>query len=74
MKAGTWIDTMVDSIGEFMRLETTDGVNREGKITGFTYRSFVLNGKKVEMPIEVEVNGDPSDRIPLDRVEKMTIG
>ncbi len=74
MKPSRWIDEMVDSVGEFMRLETSDGVQREGKITGFTYREFELNGKTVSFPIEVEVNGDPTDRIPLDRVDRMTIG
>lgn len=74
MRPGAWIDEMMDSIGEHMRLETTDGVAREGKITGFTTREFKLNGKVVGMPTEVEVNGDPSDRIPLDRLEWMTIG
>lgn len=74
MGPGKWIDTMMDSIGEFMRLETTDGVSREGKITGYTTRKFKLNGKVVELPTEVEVNGDPNDRIPLDRIEFMDIG
>ena len=73
MRPGQWIDTMVQSVGRYMRLETTDGVTREGKITGFTYRSFKLNGSEADLPTEVEVNGDPNDRIPLDRIEFMDI-
>lgn len=71
--AGKWIDEMLDSIGKFFVAETTDGINREGKITGFTYRSFKLNGKMVELPIEIEINGDPNDRLPLDRINHMSI-
>jgi len=74
MKPGEWVDTILDSTGEFMRLETSDGVRREGKISGFTYRTFKLNGQEVKWPTEIEVNGDPNDRIPLDRVAHMTIG
>jgi len=73
MKPGKWIDDLIDSVGEYMFLETTDGVHRKGKITGFTFRDFVLNGEVARIPIEVEVNGDPTDRIPLDRVAEMTI-
>ena len=74
MMPGKWIDTLTTSINEFMRLETTDGVHREGRITGFTYRKFEINGDIAELPIEIEINGDPSDRVPLDRVLRMTIG
>jgi len=34
----------------------------------------LLNGKQVKWPIEIEVNGDPNDRISLDCVQKMSIG
>ncbi len=74
MTPGKWIDELINSEGEFMHLETTDGVNREGKISGFTYREFALNGEQVSFPVEIEVNGDPSDRIPLFRIEKLIIG
>jgi hypothetical protein len=73
MKPGNWIDKLVESVGEFMSLETTDGILREGRISGFTYRSFILNGDEVQLPIEIEVNGDPSDRIPIDRIAKIDL-
>jgi len=73
MNAGEWINKMVDSVGQHMHLETTDGVRREGKISGFTFRQFLLNGEKVKIPIEIEVNGDPSDRVSLERIDYMNI-
>lgn len=73
MKPGNWIDRLVDSVGEFMSLETTDGLMREGRISGFTYRSLLLDGEEVQLPIEIEVNGDPSDRIPIDRIAKINL-
>lgn len=74
MKPGEWVEKMVAAIGEYFRLETTDGVRRSGKITGFTFRTFHLNEVRVNWPIEIEVNGDPNDRIPLDCIQKMSIG
>jgi len=74
MTPGEWIDEMGKSEGQFMRLETTDGTFRSGRISGFAYKSFLLNGKQVKWPIEIEVNGDPNDRISLDCVQKMSIG
>ena len=64
---GWWIDYLIQSTGKNIHLETSDGVHREGMITGFTFRSMELNGNTVEFPIEVELNKDPSDRIPLER-------
>ena len=74
MKPGEWVETIVASIGEFFRLETTYGIRRSGKITGFTFRTFFLNDVLISMPIEIEVNGDPGDRITLDCVKTMSIG
>jgi translation initiation factor IF-1 len=73
IKASKWIDRMIGSLGKHFDLETSDGVVRSGKITGFTYRTMKLNGDVVEFPAEIEVNGDPNDRIPLDRIDRLTI-
>ncbi len=74
MKIGTWIDELVGSIEKNMNLETVAGVQRGGRISGFTYRSMTLNGNEVRVPVEIELNGDPNDRVPLDRIQKITIG
>ena len=73
MRPGKWIDELIESVGEFVSLETVDGVMREGRISGFTYRSFIFNGDEVQLPIEIEVNGDPNDRIPIDRIATFDI-
>jgi hypothetical protein len=73
MKAGAWIEQMLKSVNKFMRLETTDGARRSGKITGFTYKVIILNEQRVKWPIELEINGDPSDRVSLDTVKTLTI-
>ena len=73
-KASKWIDTMVDSAGKHFWLETTDGVEREGKITGFKYRNIEVNGEIVSWPIEIEINNDSMDTIPLDRVARIRVG
>jgi hypothetical protein len=74
MRPGEWVDKLLASVDEYMRLETTDGVKREGRISGFTYKKFELDGDEVLWPIELEVNGDPTDRIPLARIGKINIG
>jgi hypothetical protein len=73
MAPGRWIEQIVKSVGKNFALETTDGVTRQGKVTGLTHKSFMLNGVLVDMPVEIEVNGDPNDRIPLDRLLTLKI-
>jgi hypothetical protein len=68
-----WVDRLVADLGKNVNLVTVDGVVRYGKLTGFGTRSFVYNGKKIEMVHDIELNGDPSDRIELGRLEKVDI-
>jgi hypothetical protein len=64
---------MLNSVGRFIHLETRDGSVREGKLTGFTLRSFKLNGEDVDWPTHLELNGDPHDLIKLEMVAKLSI-
>lgn len=73
MKMGSWIDSLYDNVGCYLDLETTDGVKREGKLTSMTFRQFVLNKQKVNIPDEIEINGDPTDKIPISRIMNMNI-
>lgn len=73
MKPSKWIDEINRSIGKNFQLETTDGVVRHGRITGLTHKEFKYNDENVTMPTEIEVNGDPNDRIPLDRLNSLKI-
>lgn len=65
---GKWVDALMASVGRSVRIETADGIYRDGRCTGFRVREITVNGEIVGWPIEVELNGDPNDRISLDRV------
>lgn len=71
---GDWIDDMVGSIGSYVVMRTTEGVERSGRISGFQMRQFIYNGEKTDVPSEIELNGDPYDRVPIDRLESIRIG
>lgn len=73
MKLGYWIDSLYTNIGCYLDLETTDGVRREGKLTSMTFRQFTMNNRKVNIPDEIEINGDPTDKIPISRIMNLNI-
>lgn len=73
-KPSLWIDTLTEGVGEHFWLETTDGVIREGRISGFSVRTLLVNNVEVDFPTEIEVNGDSMDKIPLDRVKAIRVG
>lgn len=66
--SGKWIDEMVDLTGHYIRLETGDGIVREGRLSGLRTRELQFGDQKVLIPTELEINGDPNDTIPLDRI------
>lgn len=68
MLTSEWMDHLIDSVDKFFNLETTDGVVREGRISGFSFREFTYNEEVVSIPTEIEVNGDANDRIPVNRI------
>jgi len=71
---GKWMEDIFANVGEFVRLETIDGVNREGRMSGLRLRQLTLNGKTVEIITELELNGDPTDCVELYRVAKLNFG
>lgn len=73
MRAGQWIDDVVDAIGRNVQLETGDGVFREGRFTGLAMREIQINGEAREVPERVELNGDPSDYVDFRLIVRMTI-
>jgi hypothetical protein len=73
MKPSKWIELIDNSINKNFKLETTEGVVRQGKISGVSRKTFHLNGELVDFPFEIEINGDHNDRVPLDRLQSMTI-
>lgn len=71
---GEWIDDLIGSIGSYAVMTTTEGIERSGRISGFQMRQFIYNGEKTDVPLEIELNGDPYDRVPIDRLENIRIG
>ena len=65
---GQWIDELVSNVGQFIKLETSDGMEREGRLSGLKSRTIKWDGKDVEIICELELNGDPYDSVPLDRI------
>lgn len=71
---GNWVDKLLDSLDCYATLETSDGIERSGRISGFEMRIMKFNKKPIEVPIQIELNGDPNDKIPLDRIVSLEVG
>lgn len=71
---GDWVERMLESVDSWVTFETTDGIERSGRLSGFEMREFLYNGDRVEFPTHFEINGDPNDQIPLDRITRIEIG
>lgn len=72
-KAGAWIDTIVGSVNRYVHLETSDGIQREGRMTGYRTKNVRLNGKPEEFITELELNGDPTDTIDISSLASIDI-
>lgn len=70
---GAWIDDVWDGVGGYVRLETATGTERSGKLSGIRNRTVKFNGEDVLIPVELELNGDPTDTVPLHVVSKLSI-
>jgi len=68
------MDEINGSLGEFIRLETTDGLIREGKLSGLRTRQLLLDDAEVDIITEVELNGDPTDTVAINRIAKLNFG
>lgn len=64
---------LLESTGRNVHLETHDGSYREGKLTSFDCRAITVNGRQMDLPIAVELNGDYTDHIPLAMIAKLDI-
>jgi len=70
---GAWIDALYIAVGKNVHLETSDGVIREGRMTGLRTKDINFNGKPQSIITEVELNGDPTDTIPLSILSTIAI-
>jgi hypothetical protein len=73
MNMGKWIDDVFNSVGQYIHLETSDGVRREGKITGLRTRHITFNRRRVELVDEIELNGDPTDCVQMSAISSLSI-
>ena len=73
MTPKSYIEMISNSVGKFMNLETMDGQHRKGKISGLVCKEIFMNGQLVSYPVEIELNSDAYDLIPLDRVLRISI-
>ena len=70
---GKWIDKIFGSVGKYVHMDTTDGIRRSGKLTGFRTKDINFNGEVVPLVTELELNGDPTDCVPVMVLESITI-
>lgn len=70
---GWFIELLHDSTGKFINIETTDGLIREGRVSGLRLRSLMVNNVSVDFIEEIELNGDPTDCIPINRIGRIII-
>lgn len=71
---GQWIDDLHGAVGDFIRIETYEGINRGGKLSGIRTRTIEFNGEKQDVPTELELNGDPTDTVNISSLVKISIG
>ena len=60
-------------IGKTAYIETGDGSYREGVITEIDLYVFKINGEDTDIPIALELNGDPGDRIEFRQIRDLTL-
>lgn len=70
---GAILDGLVSSVGKNVRIETHDGIYRDGRLSGIGMRVIKVNGADLDWPADVELNGDPSDRVPFDRIASIRL-
>lgn len=71
---GQWIDDLHSAVGDYIRIETFEGINRGGKLSGIRTRTIEFNGEKQDVPTELELNGDPTDTVNISSLVKISIG
>lgn len=63
-----WVLDMSGAVGRTVRVETRDGVYRNGVFEALVTREVDMFGRKTGIPIAVRISGD---EIPIDRVAKI---
>lgn len=68
---GSWINDVLGHVGNYVNLETRDGGQRGGRVTGVKSQGIYINGVRRELPVAVELNDDPGDAVELARIVKI---
>lgn len=66
-----WINELHNHVTRYIKLETLEGVRREGRLSGFVTRKLKINGREETAVVELELNGDPQDRVSYDRIASL---
>jgi hypothetical protein len=59
--------------GSNVRLETNEGVYREGRLSKVTTKKLPFLGRDVLLPEALELNSDPNDRIPFSTIRSVIL-
>lgn len=73
MKSSKFFDALEKAINKYVEFETNIGAIRGGKITGFTHTRIKFNKTYVDIVEEIELNGDPSDRISVRELVRLEL-
>jgi len=60
-------------IGQYVQVETSDGVYREGKITGVDFFDFFVGEETWRLPVTIQLNNDSTDRIDFKQLRAMKL-
>lgn len=62
-------------IGAYVHVETSEGITREGKLTGIDWHRFEVDGVAdgFGIPTAIWLNNDPTDTIDLHRIRRMKL-
>lgn len=71
VQKGAWIDEVYNNVGNYVNVETYDGITRGGRMTAIRTKTVEFNGHPMELPTEVELNGDPTDTIEINRLKRI---
>ncbi len=70
-----WMINLEGLVGRNVWLETVDGIQREGKISGAKYKELTISDRGIEyadvkcmLPVHIELNGDVNDFIEFQRI------
>jgi hypothetical protein len=72
-EVGNNIARLIAATDGWVNLETHHGAIREGRLSGWTCRTLKLNGVDVQLPVGLELNGDPHDIINLYDIKKLDV-